>query len=140
MNEIFARHLEDKIEDVTEFEFSHLQKMELHYLGFNLSYDIFINLEPLQRSFQAGYLNQKTGRAIGAFEDSKQIMTKKNEPMLVGKFKDSFSVLNVVIFPTEYKRLQFEIKENKLYCIDYTIRLDEKTKKEQLIIKNVIEC
>ena len=60
--------------------------------------------------------------------------------MLVGKFKDSFSVLNVVIFPTEYKRLQFEIKENKLYCIDYTIRLDEKTKKEQLIIKNVIEC
>lgn len=140
LNEIFARHLEDKIEDVTEFEFSHLQKMELHYLGFNLSYDIFINLEPLQRSFQAGYLNQKTGRAIGAFEDSKQIMTKKNEPMLVGKFKDSFSVLNVVIFPTEYKRLQFEIKENKLYCIDYTIRLDEKTKKEQLIIKNVIEC
>lgn len=140
LNEIFARHLEGKIEDTSEYEFSYLQQKEFQYLGFNISYDIFQKLAELQRQFRAGFLRQRQGRSIGAFEDFKQIKTKKNEPMLVGKFNDSQMVVSFVLFPLDFKKLTFKIESNKLYYIEYSLRLDDKTKKEQLIIKNVIEC
>ena len=140
INEIIARHLEDKIEDTSEYDFKVLQQKEYMYLGFNLTYDIFLNLPKLQKKYQADYLNRKTGRCIGCFETAKQILTKKQEPMLVGEFNDSHNIIDFVIFPQEYMRRSFEIETNHLYLIEYTIRLDEKKKQNQLVIKNVIEC
>lgn len=140
INQIIARHLEGKIEDTSEYDFNVLQQKELMYLGFNLTYDIFINLPELQKKFQASYLNRKTGRCIGSFEMTKEIVTKKKEPMLVGEFSDSQDTLSFVIFPQEYMQRKFEIETNHLYMIEYTIRMDEKKKQNQLVIKNVIEC
>ncbi|MCM1130641.1 MAG: DNA polymerase III subunit alpha [Roseburia sp.] len=140
INEIIARHLEDRIEDTSEYDFKTLQQKEFMYLGFNLTYDIFLDLPKLQKKYQANYLSRKTGRCIGCFEFLKEILTKKQEPMLVGEFTDGQSVLSFVIFPQEYKRKSFEIETNRLYLIEYTMRMDEKKKQNQLIIKNVIEC
>ncbi len=140
INEIFARHLEDKIEEEQEYEFSFLQQQELFYLGFNISYDIYQNLSKYQQQYHAAFLEKRTGRSIGAFETLKEIMTKKKEPMLVGSFHDSIQSMNFVLFPQEYKRYIGKIKQGRLYVIEYTMRIDEKTKQNQLILKNVIEC
>lgn len=140
INQIIARHLEGKIEDTSEYEFKFLQQKEYLYLGFNLTYDIFIHLVELQRKYHAGYLKQKTGRCIGCFEEVKKIMTKKQEPMLVGEFTDNQQTLSFVMFPQDYGQLKFNIDTNQLYLIEYMIRIDEKKKQNQLVIKNVIEC
>ena len=140
INEIIARHLEDRIEDTSEYDFKTLQQKEFMYLGFNLAYDIFLDLPELQKKYQASYLNRKTGRCIGCFETTKEILTKKQEPMLVGEFTDNQSTMSFVIFPQEYMRRNFEIETNQLYLIEYTMRMDEKKKQNQLVIKNVIEC
>ena len=140
INEIFSRHLEGKIEDTSEYEFKYLQEKEQVYLGFNLTYDIFLNLPQLQTKLQANYLSKKTGRCVGCFDVIKEIITKKKELMLVGEFSDSQTTLSYVIFPLEYQRLSIKLESGRLYCIEYTNRIDEKTKQNQLVIKNVIEC
>lgn len=140
LNEIFARHLEGKIEDHSEFEFDFLQQKELFYLGFNLTYDIFLNVEELQRKYQATFLKKRTGRSVGCFENTKVILTKKGEPMFLGEFRDGIESFSFVIFPSEYTKISKEIKGNHLYYIEYTMRNDEKKNRLQLVIKNVIEC
>ncbi|MDE7263118.1 MAG: DNA polymerase III subunit alpha [Anaeroplasmataceae bacterium] len=140
LNEIFARHLEGKIEDNTEFEFKLLQQKEFTYLGFNLTYDIFLNVEELHKKYKASYLNQRTGRGIGCFENFKVISTKKREPMLVGEFRDGIESKSFVLFPSDYQKLTKEIEENQLYYIEYSLRNDEKKNQLQLVVKNVIEC
>ncbi|MDE7213023.1 MAG: DNA polymerase III subunit alpha, partial [Anaeroplasmataceae bacterium] len=82
INEIISRHLEDKIEDTSEYEFNVLQQKEYLYLGFNLTYDIFLDIANLQKKYQASYLSRKTGRCVGCFDTTKKISTKKQEPML----------------------------------------------------------
>ena len=41
---VFAKYLEGKIDDNSEFDFSVLQQKELEYLGFNYKYNIFVNI------------------------------------------------------------------------------------------------
>ena len=77
---------------------------------------------------------------MGCFDVIKEITTKKKELMLVGEFSDSQTTLSFVIFPLEYQRLSTKLESGRLYCIEYTNRIDEKTKQNQLVIKNVIEC
>lgn len=139
-NEIFARHLEGKIEDPSEYEFGYLQKKEVEFLGFNLTYDIFLNLADMQKKYHASSIKNRTGRAIGCFDRLKSITTKKNEPMLLGDFQDGTDSIGFVIFPSDYVSIPKNIGNDRLYCIDYAMRIDEKTKQNQLIIKNVIEC
>ena len=140
LSEIISRHLEGRIEDNSEYDFSYLQKKEVEYLGFNITYDIFLKLPELQQKYQATFLNKQTGRCIGSFESIKVISTKKQEKMAVGEFYDSLENIDYVLFPQEYQRVSERLDVNQLYCIEYTIRLDEKSKRKQLIIKNVIEC
>ncbi|MBD5390595.1 DNA polymerase III subunit alpha [bacterium] len=140
VSEIISRHLEDRIEDQSEYDFTYLQQKEAEYLGFNITYDIFKNLAHFQQKYQATYLNKKTGRCVGSFESIKIISTKKQEKMLVGKFYDNLDTIDFVMFPQEYQALTKEIEMGKLYFIEYNSRVDAKTNQNQLIIKNVIEC
>lgn len=140
VSEIISRHLEDKIEDHSEYDFTYLQHKEAEYLGFNITYDIFKNLSLLQKKYQASYLNKKTGRCVGSFESVKIILTKKQEPMMVGRFYDSIDSIDFVIFPQDYQEIKKEIETDRLYLIEYHLRVDGKTNQNQLIIKNVIEC
>lgn len=140
LSEIYEKYLENRIIDNSEYNFSYLQEKEYNYLGFNITYDIFIKLNELNRKYNANYLHYRTGRCIGCFKNTKVLMSKKQEQMMVGSFYDSLDEIEFVIFPSDYKYLKAEINTSKLYLIDYMISIYEKTKKEQLTIKNVIEC
>ncbi len=140
LSEIYEKYLENKIIDNSEYDFSYLQEKEHDYLGFNSTYDIFIKLNDLNRKYNANYLRFKTRRCIGCFKNIKELMSKKQEPMLVGKFFDSVDEIDFVIFPSDYKRIKIELNNSKLYLIDYQMSIYEKTNKEQITIKNVIEC
>ncbi len=139
-NEIFIKHLEDMIEDTSEFDFKHLQQKELEYLGFNLTYNLFENIEAKHLKYHATYIQGYAGKTIGTFEKLKKVLTKNKEEMVVGSFSDGRSLVSFVLFPKELKSLKTELEYNQLYRIEYTMRMDQKSNQNQLIIKNVIEC
>lgn len=139
-NEIFIKHLEDMIEDTSEFDFKHLQQKELEYLGFNLTYNLFKNIEAKHLKYHATYIQGYAGKTIGTFEKLKKVLTKNKEEMVVGSFSDGRSLVSFVLFPKELKSLKTELEYNQLYRIEYTMRMDQKSNQNQLIIKNVIEC
>lgn len=138
-NEIIAKHLEDRIEDTSEYEFSYLRQKELEYLGFNLTYDLFINLTHYHQKYQATYLSQNGFRSIVSFETIKEITTKTNQKMLVGRVYDRKTACDFVIFPSDYLRLKQLIDRNKLFVIDYRMEKDKKTEENKIIIKNVMQ-
>ena len=79
-------------------------------------------------------------RVIGAFIDCKEILTKKNELMLVGSISDGSNEINVVIFPNDYIKIKPIIRLNKLYKIDGKTRFDNERQRLQLIINDAYKC
>lgn len=138
-NEIITKHLEDRIEDTSEFEFSQLRQKECDYLGFNLSYDLFMNVKQLHFKYQATYLSLNGNRSIITFETIKEILTKKNQKMIVGRVYDRRNTCDFVIFPLDYLRLHPMIERNKLFVVDYRMEKDKKTDENKIIIKNVMQ-
>ncbi|MDE5566130.1 MAG: DNA polymerase III subunit alpha, partial [Anaeroplasmataceae bacterium] len=138
-NEIFSRHLEDKIEDTSEFDFGLLKEKEQFYLGFNLTYNLFTDLPNLQRKYHTSFLSNQNNRSIISFEQVKEILTKKQEAMLVGKVNDHKQVVDFVIFPIEYQSLKINIDRNHLYVVDYKMEVDKKTNQNKIIIRNVMQ-
>ena len=120
--------------------YKHLQQKELEYLGFNLTYNLFENIEAKHLKYHATYIQGYAGKTIGTFEKLKKVLTKNKEEMVVGSFSDGRSLVSFVLFPKELKSLKTELEYNQLYRIEYTIRMDQKSNQNQLIIKNVIEC
>lgn len=139
INEIFARHLDDRIQDNTEYDFSYLQQKELAYLGFNLTYDLFVNVNAKRKKLKATPLNPNAHRSIIVFDKIKEVITKKSLPMLSGVIKDETSSLDFVIFPQDYEILKIKIDYNILYVVNYNVILDERTKRPKAIIKFIEE-
>lgn len=138
-SDIFAKHLVDIIEDESEFDFGYLQQRELEYLGFNLKYNIFNDIEKLHKKFNADYVT-KSNRAIISIVNQKIIKTKKQDTMIVGTLTDNITSYKFVIFPQTLQSINFKLDSGRLYTINYIYEYDEKYKTYQVIIKNVIEC
>lgn len=140
-NEIFSRHLDDQIEDVSEYDFSFLQQKEYEYLGFNITYNVFIDIEqkmkrnrcvPLRLAKARGFFS-----SIVVFDKTKQIKTKKQELMMMGTVRDAEQALDFVLFPNEFKLASSKIELNRLLIIDYMLEVDSKNQKPKIILKNV---
>lgn len=140
-NDIFAKHLEDTIEDKSEYDFSYLQAKELEYLGFNLTYNMFIDIDKKLNYYNAipikKFKNMNNVRSIVCFENVKEITTKKAQLMLVGTIRDEVNTLDFVIFPSDYQNFKGRINQNYLYLIEGSCEIDSKTNKLKLIIKNI---
>lgn len=135
-NEVFAKYLEGKIDDNSEFDFSVLQQKELEYLGFNYKYNIFVNIESLYYKYNAKPLKFKYGRAIVCFKQIKKIKTKNNEDMLLGIIADKEDIIDFVIFPNVYQTLNIRIDYKNLYIINYQIKKN-KDNKDNVVINNI---
>ena len=123
-NEIFIKHLEDMIEDTSEFDFKHLQQKELEYLGFNLTYNLFENIEAKHLKYHATYIQGYAGKTIGTFEKLKKVLTKNKEEMVVGSFSDGRSLVSFVLFPKELEFYScFHIMEDTRHTI-YTDKME----------------
>ena len=133
--------LEDRILSLDELDFSELQQREYEYLGFNLKYDIYSNIDKYKTQFKAtSILDLKQNynyKIIASFQDSRELLTKNNELMLVGNLYDGISTISTVIFPKNYINLRTKIKYNTLYVIDGRVNYDNERKKLQVIINDI---
>jgi len=141
-NDIFAKHLEDQIVDKSEYEFKFLKAKELEYLGYNITYNLFIDYEKKLAYFKASKLgdsNQKYNKVLVCFEQIKQITTKNNQLMLVGVIRDDTSEMDYVIFPNDYERLG-QPSRDSLYLVDCKFELDVKINRNKAYIKNFVKA
>ncbi len=137
-DEILNRHLEDQIIDDREFDFKILREKEKEYLGFNLTYDLFVDIDQLHRKYQVGWISPMSRRAIINFTVIKEISTKKKDKMLVGTLSDGKMIYDFVIFPSDYQSNR-RIDTDCLYLIDFKIEMDQKSHQNKLILKNVMQ-
>ena len=139
-NEIFAKHLEDTIEDKSEYDFAYLKNKENEYLGFNITYNLFVDYDKKINYYKASLIksiyNQKYSKILVCFESIKEIKTKKNQLMLVGSVRDNESEIDYVIFPSDYEKMVKPSRDG-LYLVDCLCEQDVKTNKFKVIIRNI---
>ena len=120
-DELFLKYMDNLIEDNTEYEYEYLKEMEFKYLGINLEYNIFKNIEYKLNKYKANYLNtvkmNSSCRLLVTFTDVKEIVTKNSDKMLVGTLEDASKTTKFVIFSKTYNSLTTKIEKNKLYLI-----------------------
>ena len=138
-NDIFAKHLEDTIEDKSEYDFAYLKSKEFEYLGCNITYNLFVDYDKkinYYKTLRIKQVNvQKYCKILVSFDVIKEIKTKKNQVMLVGSFRDDLSEMDYVVFPSDYERLG-KMTKDSLYLVDGVCEQDTKTNKLKLVIKN----
>ncbi len=137
---LFLNHIPNAIKIDDEFDFDYLKEMEFKYLGMNLQYNLFSNSNKLYRDLNAinfkALIENKPSKIIATFEYFKQIKTKKNDYMLVGTIEDDENRLDFVIFPADYKMLNFQIEKNKLYLLDGALK--KSNNKYQFVISTIL--
>lgn len=130
--------LEDRILSLDELDDEILQKKELEYLGFNLVYNIYANIDSYIKRYKGSYISALKPNSnyivIASFYDSKELLTKNNELMMVGNITDGMNNIPVVIFPRDYTLIKPIIKFNKLFVIEGRTRYDDERKRLQFII------
>ena len=129
-DELFLKFITDVKEDKTELEFNHLMEMEAKYIGINLEYNLYKDIDKLSIKYKTipmknARLNMEA-RLLAVISDFKVIITKNKEKMLVGSIEDQFSNKKFVIFPKIYNSLDFEFNKNQLYLILARLELDNK--------------
>ncbi len=138
---IVDNFLEDRILSLDEIDDITLGEMEKKYLGFNLKYNIFNNIDYLIRKNKASYLNNlkpnQNYRFVASFTDCRELITKNNELMLIGSINDGINLMSMVIFPKNYTVIKPIFKYNKLYIIDGKTNYDDKRARLQVIINKV---
>jgi DNA polymerase-3 subunit alpha len=138
-DDIFSKHLKDIIIDNKEYDFNTLKEKELYYLGMNIEYNLFKDINKLYYStksvpFEKISMNNQ-GITIVFFEKIKEIKTKNNDYMLVGDVSNGTSLTRFVIFSNDYNRIKNMINSNNLFLASVTKSLSNKNE-EQLVIKD----
>ncbi len=120
-DELFLRHMEDIIEDQCDYSFEFLKEKEVKYLGFNLEYNLFKNIEKMSQKYRTQPLQKivykKESRLLVELIDCKEITTKKKEKMMVGQMEDQTARTSFVIFPNVYNSLSEHLMKDKLYLV-----------------------
>ena len=133
--------LEDRILSLDEIDDITLSEKEKKYLGFNLKYSIFDNIDYLIRKNNASYLSDlkinQNYKFVASFVDLKEFTTKNNELMLVGSLNDGIDLMPMVIFPKNYTKIKPILRYNKLYIIEGKTNYDEKRAKLQVIVNSI---
>ncbi len=141
-DEIFLKYMEDAIKDSTEFEFNYLMEMEFKYLGINLEFNLFKNIDTLSKKYKTIFIEKASmnqeARLLIVLNEFKEIFTKKQEKMIIGKLEDSSARKRFVIFPKVYETLNFELKRNQLYLA--LAHLENNNQKEEcFVIKKIAQ-
>jgi DNA polymerase-3 subunit alpha len=129
-DELFLEYLDGVVKTKEEFDYSYLKEKELEYLGMNIEYSIYNNIEQKLIKYKAIKLKDaKLGsevRLLIEFVDVKTIKTKKNDRMLVGELQDETKKVRFVIFPNVLNEISDKIMRNNLYLIKGKYENDNK--------------
>ena len=129
-DELFFEFLDGVVKSKDEFDYDYLKEKEYQYLGLNIEYSIYKNIELKLKKYKANYIkNYKLGdeaRLLVEFLSIKTLKTKKNDRMLAGELQDETKVIRYVIFPNVLSQLKDKIIENNLYLIKGKYEKDNK--------------
>ena len=139
-DDIFTKHLKDVIVDNKELDFNELKEKELFYLGMNIEYNLFKDINKLYYStksipFERIAMNNQV-MTIVSFDRVREIKTKNNDLMLVGNVANGTAISDFVCFSSDYNKLKPMIKTGVLYLAIVTKSLSNKNE-EQLVIKDL---
>lgn len=127
-----------------EYSFEELRQKEFKYLGMNLQYNIFSNIDEISKKVNSAPLVScqlnKDSSIVVEFIEVKEIITKNNDKMLVGNFEDPTCNKKFVIFPKIYNTLNFKIERDKLYHVVGRLELDNKNNESFNIYKINMIC
>ncbi len=138
---LIENFLEDRILSLDELDEYTLRLKEKEYLGFNLKYNIYNDVDRMIKKCNAKYISMleynKTSNVIAAFTDIKELLTKNNEMMAVGHVSDGLNEISFVIFPSAFSSLVSFLKTDKLYSMTGYLKEDKARGNTQFIIKNI---
>lgn len=116
---IFNKQLKDVKIDDSEFSLEHLRLQESKYIGFNILYDPFKDIDKLQIKHNSVFFSKKmlleSSLVIVEFSDIKEIKTKKGDLMLLGNVSDGKRTIKLVIFPYTYSNIKNKVSLDGLY-------------------------
>ena len=119
LKEIFSSELVGVKNVDGEFSLEELRLAERKYLGFNIMYDLFKNMDVLQKKYKTSLFTRKLlnydSRFIIEFVELKEIKTKKAESMALGMVFDGKTSLRLVIFPNIYDKVKKLIDKDGLF-------------------------
>lgn len=138
-DELFLKFILDAKKDTTELDFSELKEMEYKYLGINLEYNHFKDIDKLSTKYKtipikSTKLNNEA-RLLAVISDFKIITTKNKDKMAVGSIEDQYTTKKFVIFPRVFSELEFELNKNDLYLILAKLELDNKKEECFTVLK-----
>lgn len=144
IGDVINNYLNDKIDiDNSEYDLEELKMKELETIGFNIKYNIFKDIDILKQKYHTTSIdiNKLNGRykIIAKFDEIKEIMTKKNELMLVGSINDSVTSLNYIMFSSDYSKVRGSLLKSRLYIIEGQIDKDKLNNSPLFIIKYLKE-
>ena len=120
-NDLILNYLDGVIEENTEYDFSFLMEQEKKYLGFNLKYNIYNNLNELINKFKTiplGKINVGDFvNVIASISGIRHIKTKKGENMCQLTISDGITDYRAIIFPKKYDILKNKLITDKLLII-----------------------
>lgn len=138
-DQLYLRHMHNIIDFKDDYDFSYLKNQEFKYLGMNIEYNKFRDIDALSKKYKTISLNKCTyntqSRLLVCFEDIKEIKTKKNEPMLVGTMVDEAASKKFVIFPRIYEKLTEKLEKNIIYLVLGVLEKDQKGEDSISILK-----
>lgn len=128
----FIDDKDKKVEDKEEeFDISYLREKEKKYLGLNLEYNVFQNMNLYYNKFKAIPLSRlkekEFATVIAVFSSLKEIKTKKGEYMAVGSMEDEATSYHITIFPKTYRDIpKGALKTEKLYALTGVLDKDNR--------------
>lgn len=135
----FDKFLPDLIITNKEYDKEILAEAEKKYLGINLVYNPFKNINSLYKMYNATPISY-TGeyvKYIGMFLNLKSLRTKKGETMARGILYDNSSRIDMVIFPSAYQNINYPLNEHELFLVNGHLKKDAVSLKDEIIIDSV---
>ena len=127
---IIFKHLVGVIKDDSEYDFNYLKDNEKKYLGFNLQYNIYININELINKYRTTPLNKLNlntySNVIASINNLRIIKTKTAEYMASFNLSDGNIDIHAVVFARYYKELKDKLKEDVLLNLRGKLELDYK--------------
>ena len=120
---IYEKYIDDPVFQYDiEYEDHYLESQEKKYLGFNLVYNLFANINKYILRYRAAYISMlkidSFSKLIVEFTYIKRILTKKGDPMAFITLSDGLSQVEGVLFPRAYDTCGSLIQEHKLFVVD----------------------
>ncbi len=138
----YEMYLNDVIDkSVEEYDNDTLKAYETEALGFNIKYDNFKDINLLMKKYKTTLISTKnlntSINVLIEFREIKELKTKKNDYMAVGKIYDSRVEISFVLFPKAYEIYKTILNVGSLFLANARLEYDSKYLKYQLNINTL---